>query len=66
MKGITWQRDSHSLFDYESRNVVKRNIRITLDGQIMRNLNDIEYVAEGSKVIEKLTQDQSLVILKKI
>ncbi len=57
MKGITWQRDSHSLFDYESRNVVKRNIRITLEGKVVRNMNDIEYVAEGSKEIEKLTQE---------
>lgn len=66
MKGITWQRDSHSLFDYESRNVVKRNVKITTCGNVTRNLNDIEYRGENMRDPERLTQDQQLIILTKV
>ena len=44
MKGITWQRDSHNLFDYESRNVTKKNIKVIANGTIVRVQNDIEYI----------------------
>jgi len=27
MKGITWSRDSHGLFDYESRHLTKKAMR---------------------------------------
>jgi hypothetical protein len=55
MKGITWQRDSHSLFDYESRNVIKKNIRVTANGKINRSTNDIEFIVDGSKDSERVT-----------
>lgn len=28
MRVVTWQRDSHGLFDYESRQIQKKNIKI--------------------------------------
>jgi len=27
MKGITWSRDSHGLFDYESRHLTKKTMK---------------------------------------
>jgi hypothetical protein len=27
MRCVTWSRDSHGLFDYESKNIAKKNIK---------------------------------------
>ena len=32
IKASTWNRDSHGLFDYDSKNVIKDNIRINESG----------------------------------
>lgn len=42
MKGITWGRDSHGLFDYESRHLTKRTMKTTQPIQIVRKVNDLE------------------------
>jgi hypothetical protein len=42
MKGITWGRDSHGLFDYESRHLTKRTMKTTQATQIIRKVNDLE------------------------
>ena len=42
MKGITWSRDSHGLFDYESRHLTKNNLNATKDSILRRVGNDIE------------------------
>jgi len=47
MRCVTWSRDSHGLFDYESRYITKRNLRTTADGRIIRLDNDIEFLNEG-------------------
>lgn len=44
MKGITWSRDSHGLFDYESRHLTKNTMKTTHTAQIRRKVNDIELV----------------------
>lgn len=41
MKGITWSRDSHGLFDYESRHLTKKAMRAIEPVQIMRKQNDL-------------------------
>ena len=41
MKGITWARDSHGLFDYESRNLTKRTMKANEDSVLYRKGNDI-------------------------
>ena len=44
MRCVTWSRDSHGLFDYESRYINKKNIRTATDGRIVRLNNDIELI----------------------
>ena len=49
LKGITWLRDSHGLFDYESRNIQKRNMKTQLNGKIIRIENDLDFMALTKK-----------------
>lgn len=42
MKGITWSRDSHGLFDYESRHLTKKAMKTVDSVQIFRKQNDLE------------------------
>ena len=35
-RGVTWMRDSHGLFDYESRNISKKNLKTKYVGKIVR------------------------------
>lgn len=48
---VTWTKDSHGLFDYESRHITKKNIKSTKGGRIVRISNDVELVS-FSKSIE--------------
>lgn len=41
MKGITWGRDSHGLFDYESRHLTKKTMRTDSEIFIMRHSNEL-------------------------
>jgi hypothetical protein len=41
MKGITWARDSHGLFDYESRHLTKKTMKTEQDIIIMRHGNEL-------------------------
>ena len=41
MKGITWSRDSHGLFDYESRHLTKKTLKSDKANMIMRHGNDL-------------------------
>jgi hypothetical protein len=45
MKGITWSRDSHGLFDYESRHLTKKTMKTNNPSLIVRKENDIEMIA---------------------
>ncbi len=46
MKGITWSRDSHGLFDYESRHLVKKTMKSFKPSQIVRKAeHDLDIVA---------------------
>lgn len=49
MKGITWARDSHGLFDYESRHLQKVSMKTTVPCTLRRNNNDIEMCKYGEK-----------------
>jgi hypothetical protein len=44
MRCVTWSRDSHGLFDYESRYISKKNIKSTTSGRIIRLNNDVEFI----------------------
>ena len=41
MKGITWGRDSHGLFDYESRNLTKKTLKADKSMMLMRSGNEL-------------------------
>ena len=41
MKGITWSRDSHGLFDYESRHLTKKTLKAEKPVVIARAVNDL-------------------------
>ena len=47
MKGITWARDSHGLFDYESRHLTKKTMKTNNHSMIMRKENDIEMITHS-------------------
>jgi len=36
MRCVTWTRDSNGLFDYESKNIAKKNIKTQTGGKIIR------------------------------
>ena len=44
MRCVTWSRDSHGLFDYESRYISKKNIKTGQSGRIVRLNNDVEFI----------------------
>jgi len=44
MRCVTWTKDSHGLFDYESRYINKKNIKTQVAGKMIRLNNDIEFV----------------------
>ncbi len=48
MKGITWGRDSHGLFDYESRHLSKSTMKTHTPSTLRRVNNDIELLPLGS------------------
>jgi len=48
MKGITWARDSHGLFDYESRHLSKSTMKTNQASILRRVNNDIEILPHGS------------------
>jgi hypothetical protein len=53
MKGITWSRDSHGLFDYESRHLTKRTMKTTQATQIIRKTNELELLPTDREVHEE-------------
>lgn len=59
-------RDSHGLFDYESRNIVKMSLKTQSQGQIIRNEDQIDF-AKLDHVIDKNEKPEarSLTLLKK-
>ena len=44
MRCVTWSRDSHGLFDYESRYISKKNIKSQNGGRVVRLNNDVEFI----------------------
>jgi hypothetical protein len=41
MRGVTWVRDSHGLFDYESKSITKKAWTTQEQARITRKDNDI-------------------------
>ena len=53
MKGITWSRDSHGLFDYESRHLTKRTMKTTQPIQIIRKTNELDLQPTDKEISEE-------------
>lgn len=56
MRCVTWSRDSHGLFDYESRYINKKNIKTLQPGKIVRIENDVEFVPSGELTLDLATK----------
>lgn len=65
-RAVSWQRDSHGLFDYESRNIVKMSLKTQSQGQIIRDENEIDF-AKPDHLIDNVQKPnaKSLCLLKK-
>jgi len=65
-RAVSWLRDSHGLFDYESRNIVKMSLKTQSQGQIIRNEDQIDF-AKPDHVIDTIQHPngRSLCQLKK-
>jgi len=50
MKGITWSRDSHGLFDYESRHLTKKTLKASYEAMIMRSGNELSIYQYDNKL----------------
>jgi len=48
MKCMTWSRDTHGLFDYESNYITKKTLNSFTGGKIIRVDNDVEFVPSSS------------------
>ena len=42
LRGVTWSRDSHGLFDYEAKTVTKRSWNTWEPSRVLRQENDIQ------------------------
>lgn len=63
MRCVTWGRDSHGLFDYESRQIAKRNIKSYTGGKIIRLNNDVEFISRHSSASEYGPTARPLIIV---
>lgn len=65
-RAVSWLRDSHGLFDYESKNIVKMSLKTQSQGQIIRNEDQIDF-AKPDHVIDpvQMPNGRSLCLLKK-
>ena len=63
MRCVTWSRDSHGLFDYESRYIAKRNIKTYTGGKIIRVNNDVEFISKHSTASEFGPEAKPLIVV---
>lgn len=50
MRAVTWGRDSHGLFDYESRSISKKNLKILNSCKLIRVDDQIEQYAPNTEL----------------
>lgn len=64
MRCVTWSRDSHGLFDYESKNIAKKNIKTQTGGKILRVNDDVEFVSIRTKPTEVDPKAKPMIIVR--
>ncbi len=63
MRCVTWSRDSHGLFDYESRYIHKRNIKSATGGKIIRVDNDVELISKRAQISDHGEEAKPLIVI---
>ena len=53
MRVVTWLRDSHALFDYESRQIQKKNMKVDHSCKFVRQKDEVKTVALNFNVDEE-------------
>lgn len=66
MRCVTWSRDSHGLFDYESKNIAKKNIKTQTGGKILRVKDDVEFVSIRTKPEEIDEEAKPMIIVRQV
>ena len=64
MRCVTWGRDSHGLFDYESRQIAKRNIKSYTGGKIIRVDNDVDFISRHTQATDHHPNAKPLIIIQ--
>ena len=64
LRGVTWIRDSHGLFDYESKSITKKSLKTQQQSKIVRLENDIEMIPIGKNELELGPSAQTLLQIK--
>lgn len=64
MRCVTWSRDSHGLFDYESKNIAKKNIKTQTGGKILRVNDDVEFVSIRTQPEDVDTAAKPMIIVR--
>jgi hypothetical protein len=49
MKAMTWERESHGLYDYESRRISKFECRIHKEGELVRGKDEVFFDTETKR-----------------
>ncbi len=60
LRGVTWIRDSHGLFDYESKSITKKSCKTAIESKIVRVENDIELVSVSQELQDMAGSPQTL------
>ena len=64
LRAVTWQRDSHGLFDYESKSILKKSLKTIARGKIIRTGNEIELININKDEKEINPEAQTLLQIK--
>ena len=60
MRAVTWSRDSHGLFDYESRHIQKKNLKTQASGKMYRTNNEIDFQAPDNASVSLTPESKHL------
>jgi len=63
MRCVTWSRDSHGLFDYESRQISKQNLKTHTGGRIIRIRDEMLLVPGNVDFKEKYGEEAKPLLL---
>lgn len=50
MKSLTWTRESHGLFDYESKSIKKKDLKASEGGKLLRIGDSVEFVNSSGEL----------------